>query len=457
MTLSLSYRLAGLCALNIAFICAVAWDGASRVREREVALEHVRETLGADHAVFGNLSSTALSGGSSNIALIVVAVFASIAVSWLIGRLLLSRLGRFVTELQKLESGDFSARLPEGGATELDAVARAANGATDKTQSLVSKIISMSETIEGSATGLAHTADGLLEGAGNTTAMSTTVASAAEEMSSSMDMMTGSAGQMAVTIAEVVEATEGMETKITEVAANAEEALIIATEAAGMTASSEREIFKLGTAADEIGRVIGTIQEIAEQTNLLALNATIEAARAGDAGKGFAVVATEVKELANQTADATEGIRARIEGIQGTAASTVESTRALSDVMKKINLISETIALGTEAQSKAAKEISKSIVQTSASATAVSSGVSECALASQEITQHISGVDRGIREETVGIKSVHREGRAIGELAQALYGLGDSYQVASVLTEAPSEDSVEPSNESSKTETRAPQ
>ena len=90
----------------------------------------------------------------------------------------------------------------------------------------------------------------------------------------------------------------------------------MADEAAQLVQNTNQEISQLGRTADGIGQVIEVIQDIAEQTKLLALNATIEAARAGDAGKGFAVVATEVKELARQTAEATDDIRQRVEGIQ---------------------------------------------------------------------------------------------------------------------------------------------
>ncbi len=430
MKLSISKRIAGICMLNLVLFSAVAWTGASGIAERAAALEHLTAALGQDHVAVVTLSSSVREGGSSGIAtMLAIAALISIAASFLLSRSMVGRMRNMVANIKEVEQGDYRVRLADAGNDELDEMAQTMNAALGKTQELVSEFLRMAESLANSASGLSETATDLSEGVETTTSMSTTVASAAEEMSSSMEMMTGSAEQMAVTIAEVVTATEGMETNITKVAANAEEALIVATEAAGLTASSEGEISKLGAAADEIGRVIGTIQEIAEQTNLLALNATIEAARAGEAGKGFAVVATEVKELANQTADATEGIRARIEGIQSTTAVTVESIRALSDVMKKINLISETIALETEQQSKAAREISQSIVQTSTSATTVSSGVSECSLASQEITQNISGVDRAIKKSSRGISSIHVAGTAIGEMAMALRDLGASYKV----------------------------
>ena len=163
---------------------------------------------------------------------------------------------------------------------------------------------------------------------------------------------------------------------------------------------------QLGAAADEIGKVIEVIQDIAEQTNLRALNATIEAARAGEAGKGFAVVATEVKELAKQTASATDDIRRRIEGIQNSTGESVRAIGEISEVIKNVNEVSRTIASAVEEQSITTREIAQNVAQTTTAAEAVSRGVAESASACQEVTRNISQVDQANRTCLAGDRPV---------------------------------------------------
>ena len=155
-----------------------------------------------------------------------------------------------------------------------------------------------------------------------------------------MQGMASGTEEMSANVKTVAAAVEEMTASISEVAKNAEHAAQIAGEASNLAQTSNQNIGQLGEAADAIGKVIETIQDIAEQTNLLALNATIEAARAGDAGKGFAVVANEVKDLAKQTAEATEDIRHRIEGIQSSTGLAVTSIGNISEVIAKVNEVS---------------------------------------------------------------------------------------------------------------------
>jgi methyl-accepting chemotaxis protein len=171
------------------------------------------------------------------------------------------------------------------------------------------------------------------------------------------------------------------------------------------------------------------IQDIAEQTNLLALNATIEAARAGEAGKGFAVVATEVKELARQTASATEDIRRRIEAIQGSTGQAVKSMGGIGDVIRQVNELSRTIASAVEEQSITTKEIARNIAQSSSAAQAVAQGVSESARASQEITRIIVGVDQAARNAVEGAAQTESTGSGLSSVAEELKTLLNQFRV----------------------------
>ena len=214
-----------------------------------------------------------------------------------------------------------------------------------------------------------------------------TVAVAAEEMSANMNSVAASTEQMSANVRVVASAVEELTSSIAEVARSAKQAANVAGTAAGLAGDGNAKITEFGAAAGEIGKVIEVIQDIAEQTSLLALNATIEAARAGDAGKGFAVVATEVKELAKQTAAATEDIRRRIEGIQTSTSQAVRSIGEITEVIKKVNEVSRTIASAVEEQSITTREIAKNVAETSTAAQTVARGVAESASVTREIAR----------------------------------------------------------------------
>jgi methyl-accepting chemotaxis protein len=162
----------------------------------------------------------------------------------------------------------------------------------------------------------------------------------------------------------------------------------VATFAVEVADKANANVAKLGASSAEIGNVIKVITLIAQQTNLLALNATIEAARAGEAGKGFAVVADEVKELAKQTATATEDISHKIEAIQGDTRGAIEAIEQISKIIHQINGLQHTIASAVEEQTATTGEISRN--------------VSEAAQGSNEIAQNIAGVAQAARGTTDG-------------------------------------------------------
>ena len=280
-----------------------------------------------------------------------------------------------------------------------------------------------------SSTGLVQTATQLADGAQETTSELAQVAAAAEQMSTNMGGMAASTEQMSTSIKVVASAVDELTCSIGEVAKNAERTAGVAGNAAQLVAASNAQIDELGGAADEIGKVIEVIQDIAEQTNLLALNATIEAARAGDAGKGFAVVATEVKELARQTASATDDIRKRIEHIQGSTGRAIKSIGDISEVVKQVNELSQTIASAVEEQSVTTKEIGKNMLQSSTAAQMVARGVAESATATHEITQTIIRVDQAAKQAATGAAQTQTAGRELSQVAEELQSLVAQFTV----------------------------
>ncbi|MCC6929683.1 MAG: hypothetical protein IT359_11890 [Gemmatimonadaceae bacterium] len=207
-------------------------------------------------------------------------------------------------------------------------------------QTVVSVVSSSATELEASAQGMAASSE-------ETTRQAQAVAAASEEATRNVQTVAAS--------------SEELTASIREIAARVQEASLISQTAVKQAAVTSDTMAKLGQSSQEIGQVVKVITSIAQQTNLLALNATIEAARAGEAGKGFAVVANEVKELARQTAKATEEIGNKIAGVQADTGLAVTAIREIAGVIDKINEISTTIAGAVEEQNAATGEISRNV------------------------------------------------------------------------------------------------
>jgi methyl-accepting chemotaxis protein len=222
-------------------------------------------------------------------------------------------------------------------------------------------------------------------------AVSTQLSSSAEETAAQSQIVAGAAEELGANMGAVAAAVEQMQTSVSEIAENSGHASVIASSAMDTVARTNDRVEALGIASTEIGRVIEVITSIAEQTNLLALNATIEAARAGEAGKGFAVVANEVKELAQETAKATEEIGARVKAIQSETDDTVSSIADIATVIGRINEMQSSIAAAVEEQTAVTSEISQN--------------VHEAAVAAEDIARNIIGVSEAAQMTAQGAAS----------------------------------------------------
>lgn len=258
-------------------------------------------------------------------------------------------------------------------------------------------------------TALEETVQLLASAAQEVTSVSQQMASNSEETAAQANVVSAAAEQVSRNVATVASAAEEMGASIKEIAKNASSAARVATSAVEVAEKTNATVSKLGESSAEIGNVVKVITSIAQQTNLLALNATIEAARAGDAGKGFAVVANEVKELAKQTAKATEDIGGRIEAIQTDTKGVVDAIAQISTIISQINDIQSTIASAVEEQTATTGEITRSVC--------------EAAQGSNDIAQNIAGVALAARSTTEGASNTKSSADELSRMALDLQKL----------------------------------
>ena len=238
------------------------------------------------------------------------------------------------------------------------------------------------------------------------------MSSNSEETTNQSDVSAAAAEQVSKNVATVATAAEQMSASTKEIAKNASEAARVASTAVKVAEETSKTVNKLGESSVEIGKVIKVITSIAQQTNLLALNATIEAARAGEAGKGFAVVANEVKELAKQTASATEDIGQKIEAIQADTKGSVEAITHISSIISQINDIQNTTASAVEEQTATTAEIARN--------------AAEAAAGSTEIARNISAVSQAARSTSEGAANTLTASSELAKLAAELKQVVDS-------------------------------
>ena len=258
-------------------------------------------------------------------------------------------------------------------------------------------------------------AGGLATSATQLTSMATQMSENAKKTSQDSEYATGVSSEVATGVQIVATNTEEMVASIKEISRSANESAQMSRETLNNAIETNKTIAKLGASSQEIGNVIKVISSIAQQTNLLALNATIEAARAGDAGKGFAVVANEVKELAKQTAKATEDITNKIGAIQKDSAAAVEAIAEISTSIEKLNALSGAIAASVEEQTATTNEVSRVVVQSSkgvdsitTSVRAVSSAAEVNMSASAETLLSAKGLTESAEELRFLIKKIQK-------------------------------------------------
>jgi len=344
--------------------------------------------------------------GRSETAIVVMCLVCSallIVIAFRTARGINQRLAVIAGWLKELASGDLTLQAEDSRRDELGEIAHWFRDSLEKLRAAFGRVAASANSVTSATEEMAVVSQRMSTSAEETTTQATMVTTATEKVSRNLQTISA--------------ATEQMSASLREIGTNVSKAAGVAQEAVGVASSTNKMVTKLGDSSAEIGQVIKVITSIAQQTNLLALNATIEAARAGEAGKGFAVVANEVKELAKQTARATEDIRTRIEAIQTDTKGSVQAITTISSIINQVNDYSSAISISVDEQTSTTGSIAMNI--------------SEGAKVSTEIAQNISGVAQAALSTSTGAHELNTATQKLERLSSELLSLVGQFKYSS--------------------------
>ncbi|MBU2669174.1 methyl-accepting chemotaxis protein [Actinoplanes bogorensis] len=319
----------------------------------------------------------------------------------LVTRSITGPLNATVDTLRAVADKNLTVRAPDQSRDELGVMGRALNSTIEVLLQAFNRISDHSRTLSGASSELSTASNRIAEAAAGASGQSDRVASSAEEVSRSVQT--------------VAAGTEEMNAAIREISGSASQAAGVAASGVDSAREAGETINQLGRSSAEIGEVVKLITAIAEQTNLLALNATIEAARAGESGKGFAVVASEVKDLAQETAKATEDIAGRVQAIQQDTTAAIAAIDRISLIIGQVNEHSTTIAAAVEEQTATTAEMSRNIV--------------EAATGSGEIAENVSGVATAAQVTAAGVAEAQETAERLEVMSHELQQIVDQFQL----------------------------
>jgi len=354
-----------------------------------------------------------------------LAILVSLFAGYVFSNRVLNPLAVVVERLRIISEGNLSsAPLPDALLARGDELGELANTTkllNDNLRKLVGGIAEGVRTLATAATELSAVSQQTATGSAAMSQKAQAVAAAAEEASASTVSIAAGMEQSNSSLSSVASATEEMSATVGDIASNTGRARAISEQATSQAQTISEQMQKLGQAAQEIGHVTETITNISAQTNLLALNATIEAARAGAAGKGFAVVANEIKELARQTAEATEDIKTRIASIQSSTGTAIGDIGQITAVIKDVGGIVSSIAAAIEEQATVTRDVAGNIAQASIGVREADQRIAQTAAVSKSIAHDIAGVNAAVNEMRQGGEHVQASALGLSDLAEKLH------------------------------------
>lgn len=346
-----------------------------------------------------------------------------------ISRTITKPIGEFVKVLESAARGDFRTKIVVNSKDEVGQLGIAMQTMQTSMANLIKGLVTGVQTLTKSSTELASLATQMTGSSMDTSNKARTVAAAAEELSVNSASVAAGIEEASANFQIVTDSTQQMSATVGEIAQSSERARKITEEASHEAGQITAKMQELGNAVQEIGKVTESIANISAQTNLLALNATIEAARAGDSGRGFAVVANEVKELALQTAMATEDVKHKITAIQDATNEAVENIRKVTGIIDNVTSVVVTIAASIEEQSAVTQDISSSLGEAALGVKDANQRVAQTTSVTQDIAKEIADVNRSAEDINNASGLVHNRAEELAKLADHLNASVSSFQV----------------------------
>jgi len=326
--------------------------------------------------------------------------------------------------------GDLTKRLNNPRIDEIGLLAGWFDSFVERLNNIIVEINGNSETVTSSALEALAASEDMHDEATHLSEKTSNLATASEEMNANMASVAAASEEASTNITMVVGTASDMRNALEGVASHCDEASAVSNKATDQVKKATEKVTLLGGAADEISKVTEVITEIADQTNLLALNATIEAARAGDAGKGFAVVAGEIKNLANQTQEATKEIKEKIDGIQESTSETIVEVEAITEVIDKVNLIMSDISEAMVTQAASASEVALNIEQASLGIAEVNENVAQSSSVSSQIAHEMDEVSSIAISMSNSSVNMRGNSESLSELANQLRSMISTFKIS---------------------------
>ncbi len=354
------------------------------------------------------------------VAVIMICLIAAAAISviaFLISHSISRPIIKSVGMAHEMSKGDLTQTIDIDQKDEMGLLSNALNRMAENLKEMFIDILAGTQTMSSSSSQLSAVSEQISSASKNTALRSNAVAAAAQEMSATMAAVSDATEQATGNIQMVASAVEEMSASIEEVGKNTAESSEITAIAVKDAQNISGNVDELGQVADEISHVTETIANISDQTNLLALNATIEAARAGEAGKGFAVVAEEIKNLASQTAQATNEISSKIKGIQTTTQKSVSAIENIVEIINRIDLSVSSVSSAIEEQSAAVLEISKNVTHAASGLNEVNENIRQASVVADEVSRDIAEISTAADEGSAGSTQIRSSALELSKLA----------------------------------------